>query len=181
MGHLKKMLGDERREWILRRLRESEMPIPARTLAQQANVSRQVIVQDVSILKARNEPLVATSQGYLYLPQPTVQKPRRVVVCQHTPERTEEELNLMVDYGATVLDVIVEHPIYGQITASLMIRSRKDVQEFIANIKKKQASLLSNLTEGVHLHTLEADREQQLDELCEALEQANILLTARTE
>ncbi|MGC7477980.1 3H domain-containing protein, partial [Pandoraea pneumonica] len=76
----------------------------------------------------------------------------------------------------TVKDVSVEHPIYGDITASLMHRSRRDVDQFITKLEETGASLLSKLTGGVHLHTIEADSVRQLDEACAALQQAGYLL-----
>lgn len=176
-----KLLGEERRAYILAQLQEATEPISARTLADQTNVSRQVIVQDISLLKARDEPILATAQGYVYMNLETQHRPRKVIVCRHTPEQSREELNIIVDHGATVLDVSVEHPLYGEITAALHIKSRKDVEHFIHQVKTKKASLLSELTEGVHLHTIEADTEQQLLDACRALEQAQFLLTTEDE
>lgn len=169
--------GDKRRDLILQWLKNSAEPIPARVLAEKTNVSRQVIVQDISLLKARNESIMATAQGYLYLPAVDTQKPTRLIACCHLPEETEKELTLIVDHGVRILDVIVEHPMYGQLTASLLIKNRQDVKHFIRQIQEKKASLLSELTEGVHLHTLEADTQEQLDEVCAALARENILLS----
>lgn len=171
-----KILGDERRELILQWLKNSTEPIPARVLAERTKVSRQVIVQDISLLKAKNESIMATSQGYLYLQASESNKPKRVIACCHSPEQTEQELTLIVDHGVSILDVMVEHPMYGELTASLFIRSRQDVKHFLQQIQQKKASLLSELTEGVHLHTLEADSEELLDEVCAALAREQILL-----
>ncbi|GAA0357649.1 transcription repressor NadR [Bacillus horti] len=175
-----KLLGEQRRDTILGWIKGSEGPIPARVLAEKAKVSRQVIVQDISLLKAKNEPILATAQGYVYLRNSSEPKPQRVIACYHTPQDTEKELTLIVDHGATILDVIVEHPMYGQLTASLMISSRQDVKHFLKQIQEKKASLLSELTEGVHLHTLQADTTDILDEVCAVLEQEGILLSDTT-
>lgn len=176
-----KLLGEERRAYILAQLQAAVEPISARALAEQTKVSRQVIVQDISLLKARDEPILATAQGYIFVRKQTNHRPRKVIVCKHTPEQSREELNLIVDHGVTILDVSVEHPLYGEITAALHIKSRKDVEQFIHQVKSKKASLLSELTEGVHLHTLEADTEQQILEACRALEKAGFLLTTAEE
>jgi uncharacterized protein len=174
----KKILGEERRELILQWLIEEGQPITGTLLATKTNVSRQVIVQDISILKARNLPILATSQGYVYIKEhPKSDMVSKVIACQHQPEQTEDELNIIVDYGGIVRDVAVEHPIYGDLTASLMIRNRRDVQLFIEKMTSTNASLLSQLTDGVHLHTIEARKAETLEEICQALSEAGYLLS----
>lgn len=173
-----KILGDKRRELILKWLKESENPITGSSLATRTKVSRQVIVQDISLLKAQNEPIIATAKGYLYIQQelntPAYQW---VIAVKHSPENTREELEILVDHGVTIQDVTVEHPIYGDLQGSLMISNRKEVNEFIEKIQSSQASLLSELTEGVHMHTLGADREDHLKSACQELKKAGFLLT----
>jgi hypothetical protein len=71
-------------------------------------------------------------------------------------------LNILVDHGVKVIDVIVEHPLYGELRGSLMIESRADVQDFVARWRTTKASLLSSLTRGVHLHTVEASRLEMI-------------------
>ncbi|MCP8615968.1 transcription repressor NadR [Salirhabdus salicampi] len=170
----KKMLGENRRNQIHQWLKSSETPLTGSELAQKANVSRQVIVQDISLLKAKNIPIIATAQGYVL--QKDSVKIERVIACQHPPEKTRDELYLIVDKGVTVKSVTVEHAIYGHLTGSLMLSNRLDVDHFVERVEKTKASLLSELTDGVHLHTIEADREEQLDAVCESLQQAGYLL-----
>ncbi|MFV9510817.1 transcription repressor NadR [Tepidibacillus sp. LV47] len=174
----KKKLGEERRKLILNWLKQSKEPLTGQQIAEKMNVSRQVIVQDISLLKAKNEPIIATSQGYVYMNDKEESYPyRRIIACSHSTQQTKEELNIMVDHGVLVKDVIVEHPIYGELTASLMLKNRREVQQFIDKMNETKASYLSDLTGGVHLHTLEAETEEQLDEVCEALEKAGLLLS----
>ncbi|HET7656836.1 MAG TPA: transcription repressor NadR [Bacillales bacterium] len=172
-----KILGEDRREFILERLRKSQTPLTGKQLAEQTNVSRQVIVQDVSLLKARNEPIMATARGYLYLKENNENTTiKKVVAVSHRPEETGDELYTLVDLGITVLNVTVEHPIYGDLTGSLMLQNRRDVDLFLDQLQDTKASLLSILTDGTHLHTLEADTEEQLNEACQALQNAGYLL-----
>ena len=63
----KKLLGNERRKWLIEQLQRASEPIPGRTLGDLANVSRQVIVGDVTLLKAQGHPIIATSRGYVYV------------------------------------------------------------------------------------------------------------------
>lgn len=173
----KKVLGEERRNLILGWLKENGMPIKGSELARRTNVSRQVIVQDISLLKARDEPIIATSQGYMYIPSsPNVTQVRRVIACQHRPEDTQKELQLIVDAGVTVEDVTIEHAVYGDLRGSLMLSNRRDVEHFMTKLNQTASSLLSELTDGVHLHTLTATTEQQLDDACQSLEHAGFLL-----
>ncbi len=174
----KKWTGEERRNFIIDTLKMSKEPIRGQKLAEMVNVSRQVIVTDIALLKTSQVPIIGTNRGYLYVQeQPEENRYRKVVVCQHSPEQTEEELQLIVDCGVTIVDVTVEHPFYGELTGSLMISSRFDVTQFMNVIENEEASLLSVLTAGVHLHTLEADSMEKIDAACEALKKAKILLT----
>ncbi|MCL6587322.1 MAG: transcription repressor NadR [Anoxybacillus sp.] len=177
MKEEKKIFGEERRQCILQWLKESNEPLTGAELAAKTNVSRQVIVQDISLLKARNEPIIATSQGYLYLKTPAKHETyTRVVACFHTPEQTKEELYLIVDHGVTVKDVKIEHPVYGDLTASVMVSNRREVDQFIQKIKETNASYLLQLTDGTHLHTLEADSLVKLEAAYFALQQAGFLI-----
>ncbi|WP_099157619.1 transcription repressor NadR [Virgibacillus ndiopensis] len=172
-----KVLGEERRQLILSWLKESSEPLSGKILAERTNVSRQVIVQDVSLLKAKSEPIIATSRGYVYFKENNeIPKFTRIIAVCHRAEETADELYTLVDHGVTVQNVMVEHPIYGDITGSLMVKNRRDVDAFLDELKKTQAALLSELTEGVHLHTIEADTQKQLDEACGVLKSAGYLL-----
>lgn len=164
-----KLTGDDRRQAILNWLQTTKQPLTGSDLAKKAGVSRQVIVQDMSILKARSEPIIATSQGYLLM-HPTEEKPfSRIIACNHRPDQTEDELNTMVDQGVLVKNVIVEHPVYGELEALVMVKDRHDVKKFLEKITSTNAPYLSELTDGFHLHTIESDSEEKLEACYEAL------------
>lgn len=172
----KRRSGSERRKLILELLRQLSEPITGSELADQMDVSRQVIVQDISLLKAKEYPIIATSQGYLFLRRSEPDMKTRTIACRHSRQQTANELNLIVDCGVTVIDVTVEHPFYGEITGSLMIRNRMDVTRFIDKLEKTGASLLSSLTGSVHLHKLEAPANERLDAAVRLLKKAGYLL-----
>ncbi|NYF24908.1 transcription repressor NadR [Sporosarcina sp. JAI121] len=178
MNEKEKLLGDDRRQLILETLQTSDKPISGRTFGEMTNVSRQVIVGDITLLKAKNEPIIATSQGYIYMHAQT--EPGRIektIVCRHTPEQTLDELNMLVDNGVTVKDVKIEHPVYGDLSASIMVSNRNEVKEFIKRIRESDAVYLSKLTEdGIHLHTILAENEEQIKNAEEALKKADILV-----
>ena len=150
-------------------------------LASQFDVSRQIIVGDVALLRAAGEQITATPRGY------TMATGRRdagylgTVACAHeTPEDMQRELNIMVDNGCTVVDVIVEHPVYGQITGALDLSSRYDVSVFMEKISSEQAQPLSALTGGVHLHTLSCDGRETYERTRRELQQAGLLYGANS-
>lgn len=172
----KKLLGEERRTKILSLLQQATTPLTGADLAKFANVSRQVIVNDITLLKARNAPILATSQGYLYLTQAQPNYATRVVACKHTPAQAQEELFAIVDCGVTVKDVCVEHSVYGEITAAIHVSNRVEVSRFIDKVQAANASYLSDLTDGIHLHTLQAPTEDMLDCAEQALRAKGILL-----
>jgi len=177
MNSNRKMTGAERQSHILEQLKTADAPISGRVLADQANVSRQVIVQDVSLLKAKKEPIIATSQGYIYMSQTLEdQLHHRTVVCKHEPGDTLDELYAIVDCGAHIYDVRVEHPVYGDLTGILNITNRQEAEKFVRSLKTANASLLSELTSGIHLHTIEADSELKLDAACNLLRENGFLL-----
>ena len=153
-----------RREQLKTLLSTTEQPLKGQELAKRLSVSRQVIVQDIAILRAQGAQIVATPAGYLILKQPN--RLVKVIASQHdaTVDAMKKELELMIHYGATVVDVIVEHPVYGEIRAVLNLRTLADVQAFIeksATYKKP----LSLLTDGNHFHTIEVDSDVMFDQI----------------
>mgnify|MGYP000083100254 CR=1 FL=1 len=132
------------------------------------------IVKDYSELgtlpSAVNKNILSTNKGYvLYDPSEEIQKARRTIAVSHSDEQTQDELYTIVDFGGKVLDVVIEHDIYGQITVDLILKSRQDVDEFIAKVAKSKAKPLKTLTGNKHFHTVEADSEQLLDIIEEKL------------
>lgn len=173
----KKYTTEERRQAILSILKERREPITGSELSAICSVSRQIIVGDITVLKARNEPIIATPSGYIYINKidPSMERKTMVIASLHTAEQAEEELLLLVDCGVTVKDVKVEHPLYGDLTAPIMVSNRDEVRQFISNLKNTNASLLSQLTNGIHLHTIEAASEDKLQQAVRALKDAGFL------
>ncbi|MFC4403985.1 transcription repressor NadR [Gracilibacillus xinjiangensis] len=171
----KKLIGNDRREAIIGWLQQAKKPITGGELAEKANVSRQVIVQDITLLKAQNHPIIATSSGYLFMQQQAAQPFERVIACRHHREETKDELYTIVDNGAMVKDVMIEHPVYGDLKASIMVSNRTEVDSFIEKVEQKNAPYLLELTDGVHNHTISADQEWKLDKAFEALKQKGYL------
>mgnify|MGYP005848143431 CR=1 FL=1 len=155
------MDNETRREQLLALLRTTPEPLSGARLGELLNISRQVIVQDVALLRATGVPILATARGYT-LPKPAEGMHRDVFPVCHTRAQTEDELNLLVDLGVTVIDVIVEHPLYGELRGDLMLSSRQDVQDFLAHLAARDARLLSELTGGYHFHTIEARQPARL-------------------
>lgn len=158
------MEGQERREQIIKILTSTKEPISGTELSKQLGVSRQVIVQDIALLRAVNKNILSTTKGYMLYYQEKQKVNRCFSVC-HTTEQIEDELCSIVDNGGKVLDVIVSHEIYGTIAADLIIATRQDVYDFVEKVKSKKTVPLKELTNNHHLHTVEADNEQILDRI----------------
>lgn len=164
-----------RRQAILDRLRTADRPVSASSLAAELNVSRQIIVGDIALLRAGGAEISATPRGYV-LPRAT-DGITRTIACRHTLAQTGQELDILVDNGCTVLDVIVEHPVYGQLTGQLHLSSRYDVGQFLQKVSRSGARPLSALTGGVHLHTILCPDEAAWHRVRAALDQAGFLYT----
>lgn len=145
-------------------------------ISSRLSVSRQVVVQDIAILRAQGHPVISTPRGYMFSPPARPSPYRKVIACIHDREHVEDELLTMVEGGVEVVDVIVDHPVYGEITGNLFVRTPQDVKAFMARIEESGAKLLSSLTHGVHLHTISSDRLETLEKAIEALRRKGYLL-----
>ncbi|MBE5961097.1 MAG: transcription repressor NadR [Lachnospiraceae bacterium] len=169
------MEGNERREKLLELLTASKEPISGSDLAKKLGVSRQVIVQDIALLRAVNKNILSTTKGYILYVQEK-ERAHRCFSVRHTTSQIEDELCTIVDYGGKVLNVIVSHPIYGSITTDLIIETRKDVYDFVAKVTAEKTVPLKELTNDYHVHTVEADNEQILDTIEEELRKKHYLV-----
>ena len=166
--------AEARRRAVAQILEEAEGPVSAAALARSFSVSRQIIVGDVALLRAGGADILATPRGYLLGGRGGGVE--HTVACVHTPEEMERELNAIVDAGGEVVDVIVEHPVYGQLTGLLGLRSRYDVKEFLRRVAEHGARPLADLTDGIHLHTVRCPDEKTFQQVEELLRNENFLL-----
>ena len=167
------MKGAERRAEIIRRISSSEKPVSGTDLAAEYGVSRQVIVQDIALLRATGCQIISTNRGYLLV---ETDRPRRVFKVSHTAEQMEDELNAVVDLSGTVVNVFVWHRVYGKVTGYLDISSRRKVREFLEGIRESRSAPLMNITSGYHYHTVEAPDEETLELIGQELSARGYLL-----
>ncbi len=182
------MTGEERRKAIIDIIKKSAKPVSGTALAKQFQVSRQIIVQDIALLRAADYNIYSTARGYLLMLELQEDKHKethknadaitRVFHVCHTDEQMEDELNTIVDMGGRVLDVYVEHAVYGAIRTDLPIACRRHVQEFMDSIHNGKSTPLKNLTAGDHYHTVEADDEETLDYIEKALKEKGYLINS---
>lgn len=170
----KELTGTERRKNLLSLLYQSSDPISGSALGKKTGVSRQVVVQDIALLRTEGYPILSTTKGYCLERMDRGQCARTYKVC-HTDDQVEDELESVVDLGGTVLDVTVNHRVYGKMTAPLNIRSRRDVRTFVDNIHSGKSVPLLNVTSGYHFHTVAADSETILDEIEDMLRRKGYL------
>lgn len=156
------MNGNIRRQKILETLKTTHNPLSGTCLAKEYHVSRQVIVTDIALLRANHHNIISTNRGYLLLSE-TDQYEKRVIYVEHDNEHIADELNTIVDLGGKILNVMVDHELYGQVTAPLIINNRREVLNFVEKVKKTSAVPLKHLCNGKHYHTIEAENNEILD------------------
>lgn len=168
------MQSRERRIRIESILKDGGEPISAASLASLFHVSRQVIVGDVALMRASGHEIHATPRGYT-LARIEPRGYNGTIACRHTLDGLKTELYTILDLGGSILDVIVDHPIYGQLTGQLQIHSRYDADDFMRKLETEQAQPLSRITNGIHLHTIRCQDESAFKRIVEALEAEGIL------
>lgn len=166
----------QRRRAIMEALKDSRQPVSAGTMAARFQVSRQVIVGDIALLRAANVAISATPRGYILIDQREEDsRITHTIACRHDRENLARELYIIADNGCGVIDVIVEHAVYGQISGQLQIFSRYDADSFMKKLAKDHASPLCDLTGGIHLHTLVCPSEEAYARVLAELRTAGIL------
>ena len=172
------MTGEVRRNRILSLLKEQSSPLSGTALANEFHVSRQVIVQDIALMRAENHDILSTNRGYLYRRAEQQEfMPKRVFFVRHTDEQVLEEFMTVIELGGKIMDVVVEHEIYGQIRVDLLIESDRDAREFHEKMKNSKDNPLMVLTGDCHYHTVAAPSEKLLDLIEQELDNKGYLLS----
>ena len=168
------MVSEERRSLIIERLKQSSESISANCLAKEFAVTRQIIVADIALLRAMGYSIVADNKGYVL--HAIDDKKIKMIAVKHDKNQVLYELYAIVDNGGKILDVIVEHPIYGRISVELNIASRYDADEFVKKIDMTKSNPLSILTEGEHIHTIFVQDENSFERIKVQLNNLGILI-----
>lgn len=166
------MSSKKRREEIINLLIKNNGAIKGTELASLFSVTRQIIVKDIAILRAEGKSIIATPDGYIY--NKDINKVKSIIAVNHDSSKTIEELEIVVKYGGIIEDVIIEHPVYGEIRGNLMIKNLNDLYKF--EHKFKDVKPLSNLTDGIHLHTIAADSQEDIESIIRELKEKGFLL-----
>ena len=170
------MKATERRKMIAAMLLSEKNALSGDELSKRLSVSRQTIVQDISVLKSEGYEIFSTHCGYVIHSSPLAE---RVFEVSHTSDYTEDELLAIVDQGGSVVDVFVWHKIYGKISATLNIFSRHGVQKFMEEVRSGRSMELMSVTGGHHFHTVRADSEETLDRIEKSLTEKNYIVSKK--
>ena len=162
------MKAAERRTAIAEHLLSEDRAVSGGELSERFGVSRQIIVQDIAVLKGSGYDILSTHSGYMIQSSPLKE---RVFKVRHTTEQTADELSLIVGLGGTVVDVFVWHKVYGKLIAPLHIFSALQVKQFIEGVRTGKSTELMNITGGYHYHTVRAESEEILDKIGKALDE----------
>lgn len=168
------MTSKKRREEIIKLLINNNSAIKGTKLAELFSVTRQIIVKDIAILRAEGKNIIATPDGYIL--NKDINKVKTIIAVNHNSKETIEELEIVVKYGGMIEDVIIEHPLYGELRGNLMIKNLNDLNKFEKEYNNNNAKPLSNLTNGIHLHTIAADSAEDIEEIKRELKERGFLL-----
>ena len=158
------MTGEERRNKILQKLQETDTPLSGAALAKAFHVSRQIIVQDIALMRAENYGILSTNKGYLLRSEKTENtQPKRVFYVKHSTDQVFDEFQTVIELGGKILDVAVEHELYGQIRVDLLIETAADAADFYEKLLNCRDNPLKVLTDNCHYHTIAAPSEKLLD------------------
>lgn len=171
------MNSKERREYIKSLLIKNNITYKGQFLAEQLGVTRQVIVKDIAIIRAEGVNIIATPDGYLIISNEETNCVKRVIAVAHSRDDIYNELQCIIKFGGIVEDVTVEHSLYGEIRAMLMIKTPMDIEKFIKKFEEFNAEPLSSLTKGIHLHTIKADNEEIIESIIKELKEKNYLIS----
>jgi len=165
-----------RKEALLQLLKEAQKPQNGKSLAEHFHVTRQIIVQDIAVLRADGAPILSTNRGYIYKESKTNSFVHKLFKVKHKEEDMGQELLAIVDNGGRVQNILIDHPVYGEIETLLKLSCRRDVEHFLNQVKTSDFRPLSELTDGVHYHLVEAENEQDLLYIEKALDQLGYLV-----
>lgn len=171
---IKEMNAEKRQEKIIKELTQAQAPVSASTLADLCGVSRQVIVGDVALLRAGGTEIESTPRGYVMGQAGQEFAYVGVVACKHNNDKLAEELYTIVDYGGTAIDVLIDHPVYGEISGMLNIASRYDAELFLKQVLVDEVQPLSKLSDGIHIHRIGCRDKEIFNLIVEELKKAGI-------
>ena len=168
------MSSNERREKLLQILKKSDKPVKGSELSAELQVSRQVVVKDIALLRASGLEIIATSNGYIVLD--SVKNEFKIKCKNHnSDDELYDELQTIIDLGGKVKDVIVEHPTYGVLKADLNVATNRDLRNFMQKAATNEFKQLSVLSPDYHIHTIEVDNDEIFEEIQKELNLKNIL------
>lgn len=167
------MKSEERRNKIVAYLKNAALPVSAGALSEQFGVSRQIIVQDIAMLRANGYDVISTSRGYV-LDGGGLKS--RVFKCRHSLDELVPEAEIVISAGGRIEDVSVSHRVYGTISARLGLSTVTHAEELYRSLKSGASKPLMSVTDGYHYHTVTADSEETLDRIESALRNAGFLI-----
>ena len=176
MKELSALDGQGRRDQILELLSNTHTPISGTELSKIFGVSRQIIVQDIALLRAKNREIISTNKGYLLFHSIGDDGAQTVVMVKHNSDEVYDEFATIVELGGRVLDVSIDHDYYGQIQIDLVINDLNDAREFVQKMKESKSQPLKCLTGDIHYHTIAAPSEKVLQLIRNELREKGYLI-----
>lgn len=174
------MENKERRRLILQKLKSTNTSVTGRELAELCQVSRQIIVSDIAMLRAEGAKILATSQGYL-MEREKDSEVKALALAVPDTEALRRELELIVDNGGTIRGVSVEYGMYGTLRCAVSLCSRRDIRKWGEQLQEMHMKPLALVAGGAHTLYVEMENAEAGEEICRLLEDAGFLREAPSE
>lgn len=163
-----------RKDLIIDRLKNTNAPVSGQLLAEICEVSRQIIVRDIALIRAEGYDIISTNRGYML--SESIQEVSRIFKVYHTEEQMVDECYSIVDMGGKIVNIMVNHRVYGKMEAELSINSRRKADAYIESIHNGKSSPLEKITSNYHYHEIAAENEDVLDEIEKMLKEKGYLV-----
>lgn len=167
------MDGQARRKRLIEIIRQADKPVSGTALANELDVSRQVVVTDIALIRANGIDIISTNRGYVINSE---NKCKRIIKSRHTDDEILDELFTIVDNGGCAESIIINHRYYNRLEAPLNVSSRREAKEFMEAIESGKSKSLSSATSGYHYHIISADSEETLDVIEQELKEKGFWL-----
>ena len=164
----------ERRKLILQKLKAANTAVTGRELAELCQVSRQIIVSDIAMLRAEGMSIIATSQGYLLNGRREGEQYEIELYCA-SAEALLRELELVVDNGGMICGSVIDYGMYGSLSCRLALSSRRDITRWMDQARDLGICPFSLLGGGAHTLIIETEHREDYDAVCRALGSAGFM------
>lgn len=174
------MNNEVRREKLLEILQNATESISGAALSKELNVTRQVIVSDITILRCSGYQILSSTKGYLMASNESAQKSLgyHVIACKGEKLNEDElrsEFYTVVDNGGGIRGIYLKSPLYGEIQVKMDLHCRRDVEQYLTQMKELNAPFIAVITNGAHCLNVRTHTADEAQEIVKSLNELGLL------